>query len=91
MAVITVRDLPDDLQEFLKADAAANHRSLNKQVISALDEYRTLKLGQAPGKKTPEEKRRAVDKILASIQKKMTRDTRTADEIFGYDENGLPG
>lgn len=90
MAVITLRDIPDDLQEFLKADAAANHRSLNKQVITALDEYRALRLQQAAVKKTPAEKRAAAAKILASIRKNMILDSRSADEILGYNEHGLP-
>lgn len=90
MAVMTLRDIPEDLQEFLKADAAANHRSLNKQVIAALDEYRAMKLGQAGQRKTPAQKRAAADRILAAIQNNITPDTRSADDILGYDAQGLP-
>ena len=90
MAVVTVRDIPNDLQEFLKADAAANHRSLNKQIIVALDAYRAQKQHAGKRKRTPQEKHEAVERILESIRKNIVHDGRTVDEILGYDENGLP-
>ncbi len=34
--------------------------------------------------------RRNIDKILARVDALPDLDTRTADEILGYDENGLP-
>jgi len=72
MADLTLRDLPDDLHEFLKALAATNHRSLDQQVIAALQEYRALKRPQAIVRKTPDDKRAAAKPILDTIRKKMT-------------------
>jgi len=34
--------------------------------------------------------RRDIDEILARVDALPELDTRTADEILGYDENGLP-
>lgn len=34
--------------------------------------------------------RRDIEKILARVDALPELDTRTADEIIGYDENGLP-
>ena len=88
MSTMTVRELPDDLQAFLKADAAANQRSVNKQVIVALQAYRDAKLAQVPNATTPEEKKAAMDLIRAKIQCEMKPDLRTDDEILGYNEFG---
>lgn len=89
MSAITLRDLPDDLHAFLKADAAANHRSFNKQVIVALDAYRNKSVQHTVPKLTPEEKIARVREIQAHIRREAVMDGRTADEIIGYDENGL--
>lgn len=88
MGTMTVRELPEDLQAFLKADAAANQRSVNKQVIVALQSYRDAKLAQAPSVTTPEEKIAAMNRIRADIQREMVHDPRTDDEIIGYNEHG---
>ena len=88
MSTMTVRELPDDLQAFLKADAAANQRSMNKQVIVALQEYRDSKQALAMRPTTPEEKVAAMNKIRAEIALVVVRDGRTDDEIIGYNEFG---
>ncbi len=88
MGSMTVRELPEDLQAFLKADAAANQRSVNKQVIVALQAYRDAKLAQASRVRTPEEKIAAIRVIQADVQREMEHDRRTDDEILGYNEHG---
>jgi plasmid stability protein len=88
MSTMTVRELPDDLQAFLKADAAANQRSVNKQVIVALQAYRDAKLAQVPYAATPAKKIAAMNIIRANIQREMVHDPRTDDEITGYNEHG---
>jgi len=88
MSTMTVRELPEDLQAFLKADAAANQRSVNKQVIVALQSYRDAKLAQAPSVTTPEEKTAVMNRIRADIQREMVHDPRTDDEIIGYNQHG---
>ena len=90
MSAVTLRDLPEDLHAFLKADAEANHRSFNKQVIVALDSYRNNANQQNKPKLTPEQKIAKTREIQALIRAEMIHDSRTDDEILGYDENGLP-
>jgi plasmid stability protein len=91
MGTMTIRELPEDLQAFLKADAQANHRSVNKQVIVALDEYRQARLTQlqqVPRQKTPEEKMADIQKILDQARPNIIFDPRTDDEIIGYNAHG---
>ena len=88
MSTMTVRELPEDLRAFLKADAAANQRSVNKQVIVALQEYRDSKQATAMRPTTPEEKVAAMNKIRAEIALVVKHDGRTDDEIIGYNEFG---
>ena len=38
MATLTLKNVPDDLHRRLKERAARNHRSLNREVIHALEE-----------------------------------------------------
>ena len=39
MATITLKNVPDDLHRRLKAQAARNHRSLNREVIRTLEAW----------------------------------------------------
>jgi plasmid stability protein len=89
MGVMTVREIPDDLQAFLRSDAAANHRSMNKQVIVVLDEYRNQQLAAQKTPLSAEEKIARMREIRASAERHMVADARTDDEIMGYDANGL--
>ncbi len=89
MASMTLRELPDDLQAFLKADASANQRSVNKQVIVALQAYRDSKLAQVPRATTPEEKIAAMRVIQDQIARDVKHDGRTDNEILGYNEYGF--
>ena len=88
MTTMTVREMPEDLQDFLKADAVANQRSVNKQVIVALQAYRDAKLAQVPRATTPEEKMAAIRVIQAKIARVVKHDPRTDNEILGYNEFG---
>lgn len=40
--------------------------------------------------RTPEAIRASIDRIVAEVALLPVYDDRTADEILGYDENGLP-
>lgn len=42
MHALTIRDVPDDLYEALRALAVRNRRSLNQQVVVLLEQVRTL-------------------------------------------------
>jgi antitoxin VapB len=85
MPTMTLRDVPDELHAWLKQQAQAHHRSVNKEAIALLDGLR----GEAPAARH----RTTMDEIMA-IAERVARapvlDDRSADEILGYDENGLP-
>jgi antitoxin VapB len=85
MPTMTLRDVPVELHAWLKQQAQAHHRSVNKETIAQLDRLR----GAAPA----ERPRITADEIMA-IADRVVRapvlDDRSADEILGYDEHGLP-
>ena len=86
MATMTLRDLPDDLHAWLKRQAEAHHRSVNKEVIVLLESVR-----EAP---TAVRRRATVEEIVAISRRGAAlsvRDRRSDDEILGYDANGVPG
>ena len=84
MPTLTLRDLPKDLHAWLKRQASAHRRSVNQEVIALLDAVR----GVTPDKAAP---LRAED--LLEIGKRCAAlpelDPRSAEEILGYDEQGL--
>ena len=85
MPTMTLRDVPDELHAWLKKQAKAHHRSVNKETIALLDRLR----GETPAARP----RTTVDEMM-SIAERVARapilDDRSIDEIMGYDENGLP-
>jgi plasmid stability protein len=83
---MTLRDIPEDLHAWLKRQAEAHHRSVNKEVIVLLDTVR-----KAP---TAGRGRATVEEIMAISRRGAAlpiRDRRSDDEILGYDANGVPG
>lgn len=81
---ITVRDIPDEIHHWLRAQATSHHRSLNKEVIAVLDAAR----GTAGRRQ-----RISMDAVRDIVQRCAAApdlDTRSADEIVGYDETGIP-
>ena len=87
MNTITLR-LPDVLQARLQSAAVANHRSVNKQATVLLEQA----LQAAPSNINADAETR-FDALMAIVQKARTEpvlDTRTDNDIMGYDDNGLP-
>ncbi len=85
MATMTLRDVPNELHSWLKQQAEAHHRSVNKEVISVLENLRRQNLA-------PRE-RPTVDEIMAIAHRFSSLpvlDDRSDEEIVGYDENGIP-
>lgn len=84
MADLTIRRLPDELHAWLKQQAEAHHRSVNKETIAVLE------AASAQG----ERPRLSAGEIL-TVAKRFAAltvlESRSADEILGYDNNGLPG
>lgn len=86
MADLTMRGVPDELHLWLKRQAEAHHRSVNKEVIVLLESIRD---GSVPAQPRPS----AAD-ILARARRFAelpVLDNRSADALIGYDANGLPG
>lgn len=87
MNTITLR-LPNALQARLQSVAVANHRSVNKQATVLLEQA----LQVTPSSINADAKTR-FDALMVIVQKARTEpvvDTRTDNEIIGYDDNGLP-
>jgi antitoxin FitA len=72
MATLYVRNLPDDLYAKLQELAASEHRSINAQVITLLEQV--LETEAQP---TEEERRKNVPKLLEEIR--VRRETRRTD------------
>jgi antitoxin VapB len=85
MPALTLRDVPEDLQRWIKNQASAHHRSVNKEVIALLDELRTG--GGTPRQRPAPEHILALGKRCAALPE---LDARSAEAILGYDDNGLP-
>lgn len=85
MPDITIRDLPEDLHLWLKQSAASHHRSMNKEVIAALQALR--------GAAASSSQRASLADIMAiahQVASAQEYDARSAEEIMGYDTSGLP-
>ena len=85
MADLTIRGLPEDLHSWLKEQAQAHHRSVNREAIALLE---TLRDGGSPTRARP-----TPDEILLRARRFASLpagDTRSSDEILGYDDQGLP-
>jgi len=86
MPTMTLRDLPEDLHDWLKRQAEAHHRSVNKEVIALLESQRT----RPERALTTEQKRARIEEISRRSSALPVLDKRSEDDILGYYENGLP-
>lgn len=86
MPNLTLRDVPADLHAWLKRQAGAHHRSVNKEIIVLLETMRQAPLKPA---KPGVEEILAIGRECAALP---VLDERPADEILGYADNpyGLP-
>ena len=86
MADLTIRGVSDELHAWLKEQARAHHRSLNGEAIALIE---SIRAGATPARPRP-----SPQDILSRARRFASLpvlDARTADEILGYDDNGLPG
>ena len=88
MATMTLRDIPDELHGWLKQQAEAHHRSVNKEVIVLLEKLRGKP--EAAVELSTEERFAAMMAISRRCAALPELNPRSADEIIGYDENGIP-
>lgn len=85
MADLTIRGLPDELHRRLKQQAEAHHRSVNRETIALIERAMAGSLEDKPRMSAAEVIARA--KRFASLP---VQDSRSADELIGYDADGLP-
>lgn len=85
MADLTIRGLPDELHQRLKQLADAHHRSVNRETIALIERAMASNLNEKP--------RLSAAEIIAKAQRFASLpvlDGRGADELVGYDADGLP-
>jgi len=85
MADLTIRGFPDELHRRLKQLANAHHRSVNREVIALIERAMAGGLDEKP--------RLSAAEIIAKAQRFASLpvlDGRGADELIGYDADGLP-
>ena len=85
MPTLTLRDVPQQLHAWLKRRASAHRRSLNQEVIALLEAVRGTARERAP--KLRAEELLEIGRRCAALPE---LDARSADEIIGYDEHGVP-
>lgn len=83
-ATLTVPNLPDELHCWLSEQAANHQRSIDSEVIALLG---TLKNRKTPKPRVAAEE---IIAIAARCRALPDYDSRSADEIIGYDEAGIP-
>lgn len=85
MADLTIRGLPDELHQRLKQLADVHHRSVNRETIALIERAMAGSLNENP--------RLSAAEIIAKAQRFASLpvlDGRNADELVGYDADGLP-
>ena len=87
MNTITLR-LPEVLQARLQSVAVANHRSVNKQATVLLEQ--ALQAAPVVVNANAQARYEALMAIVQKARSEPVLDTRTDNEIMGYDDNGLP-
>jgi len=73
MATLTVRDVPDDVYEALKALAERNRRSLTQQVVVLLEQVRSLP-SRPPSERAAELRRRLAGRALGDTVQELRRE-----------------
>lgn len=83
-ADILIKQMPDDLKAWIAEEARRHRRSMNKEAIAQLEAARARGAGHR------REAGQGVDGLLARFRALPDLDRRSADEILGYDDAGLP-
>jgi len=74
-----IKQMPDELKTWIADEARRHRRSMNKEALALLETARAQRAGEGD-----------IDALLARFRALPDLDRRTADEILGYDDNGLP-
>lgn len=91
MTALTLR-LPEPLQIRLKQSAQINHRSVNKQAVVLLEQALATQTTEPANVSADlfNQRMAALMAIGKSFANLPVLDSRSDDEIMGYDEHGLP-
>ena len=79
-----IKKIPDELKTWIADEARRHHRSMNKEALALLETARAQRAGR------PRTDKGNIDVLLERFRDLPDLDRRTADEILGYDDNGLP-
>jgi hypothetical protein len=79
-----IKQMPDELKTWIADEARRHRRSMNKDALALLETARAQRAGR------PRAGEGDIDALLARFRRLPDLDRRTADEILGYDDNGLP-
>ena len=79
-----IKQMPDELKTWIADEARRHRRSMNKEALALLE----LPARSAPANRAPA--RATSMRCWRAFAAYPTSDRRTADEILGYDDNGLP-
>lgn len=79
-----IKQMPDELKTWIADEARRHRRSMNKEALALLETARAQRAGR------PRAGEGDIDALLARFRALPDLDRRTADEILGYDDKGLP-
>jgi antitoxin VapB len=83
-ANMLIKQMPDELKAWIADEARRHHRSMNKEALALLETARAQRAGR------PRAGTGDIGALQARFRGLPDLDRRTADEILGYDDNGLP-
>ena len=89
MSTLSLRDVPDELHQWLKQQAGVNRRSLNREVIQQLDSLR-LQATSAAQRDGPAARLVMIRAIAQASARLAVHDARPEAEILGLGPDGLP-
>ena len=83
--------LPSEVERLARALASKTGKTLDEVVKEAIEERaRAAGVAIAPGRRTPEDIERSINEIAMRVVALRVLDSRSADEIIGYDAFGVP-
>jgi len=88
MKALTLQGVSSDLYNWLQQQAEAHQQSINDEVITLLENLRDKSDHRL--EISPDEKFAAILEISRRCCVLPQMDTRSTDEIVGYDQNGVP-
>lgn len=80
-----LKQMPEELKTWIAEEARRHHRSMNKEALALLENARAQRSGRSRADE------HEIVALLARFRALPDLDRRTADEILGYDGDGLPG